>query len=97
MNLTEEEREQYEEQLQELDEKTLLIQAIAELGQIRRELEVLNQRVGGTVETQTRGETESVTCKACLETVPREDRKQHAVESHGAPKDMPVEDLGLFE
>jgi transcription initiation factor IIE alpha subunit len=87
MNFTEEEREQLEEQYQEVDEKLIQIQILMELHAIRQALtEPQEAESGPTV----------YTCTACGESVPAEKRSQHAANTHNAPPDVPVADLGLF-
>jgi formylmethanofuran dehydrogenase subunit E len=75
MTLPEDELEQYEEQLQDVDEKTILIWQLAELTAIRQLLE--------TPEPQSESET-LYECDHCGETVPKEELGSHA-DSHNAP------------
>lgn len=92
MNVTEDQRQEYEEQLEELDEKTLLIQQLTELAAIRQQLQVLNSQ---TINQSTESE-HTVTCNACQTEVKESDKASHAVTEHNAPPDMPVGDLGLY-
>jgi len=74
MTLPEDELQQYEEQLQDVDEKTILIWQLAELTAIRQAL---------TQESVDNSEP-VYECKHCGETVSKDEREQHA-ESHNAP------------
>jgi RNA polymerase-binding transcription factor DksA len=87
MNFSEEERAEFEEQLADVDQKVVLVQILMELKAINEALR------------EPRQEEESINtylCTACGDPVPAEKRQTHAQQQHGAPADLPVEDLGMF-
>jgi hypothetical protein len=93
MNFDDEQRKQFEKELEQVDEKTLLIQQLTELAAIRMQLQELNQNLSGDVETDS---VDTKTCSACQQEVRESELESHAVEQHNAPADMAVEDLGLY-
>lgn len=97
MNFSDEEREKYEQQLAELDEKTLIIQQVTELAEIRKQLQLLNSQLVGVELDDADNGTDAKVCTTCNTEVPEDKLQSHAVEEHNAPPEMPVEDLGLFE
>lgn len=76
--ITPEEKQEYEEQLDQLTEKELLLQVVVELQTIRYHL---------TPEQET---PTQYRCNQCNDIVAKEDRSKHLQEQHGAPKQMPV-------
>jgi len=71
----------YEEQWQELDEKTIMVQMLIELQQIRMTL----QDTQG--ETRT-GSSDTYECDRCGATVLEDERKDHAITQHKCPPDL---------
>jgi hypothetical protein len=72
--------EEYQEQWEELDEKTILVQILAELQQIRTLLSDANT---GTQEDASNGG--GYRCRHCGALVPADDRERHATSEHKAP------------
>jgi hypothetical protein len=83
MNFTEEEKREYERQLEELDEKTLLIQQVTELAEIRNQLELLNSQLASP-----QNENETRHCMSCDKEIESSNLKSHAVEEHNAPPEF---------
>jgi len=77
--LTEDERQEYEEQLDQLTEKDLLLQILVELQTIRYYMQPQQE------------ESSNYRCKQCNEIVPEDGRSKHLQDSHGAPAELPVE------
>lgn len=86
-DLSQEEIEEYEQQLAELSEKDLLIHQLVELQRIRYTLEML--AVGGqptpleSPETDDGGGNPVYECVRCGDVVPESDRAEHAKAEHG--------------
>ena len=87
MNLSDDEIEQYESELEDTTLKALLIQQNAYLHQILLTLQ------DGAETAQNETEADLWRCDNCDEVFPREKLKPHAVESHKAPPNMDIEDL----
>lgn len=90
-DFTEEERQEYADKWEEVDQKALLAQILGELGAIRMQLEQMNQQ--GPQGAQSNTER----CQACREQVPVNQRLDHAIQEHNAPKDMAVDNLPMFK
>jgi hypothetical protein len=73
-------REEYQEQWEDLDEKTILVQMLAELQQIRT---LLSDADTGAHEGASN--EEGYQCRHCGALVPADDRERHAVSEHKAP------------
>ena len=71
----------YDDQWNQLTEKTLLVQCVTELQQIRMLLQSQTQ------EPQTPDE-QTYLCVKCDAEVTKDDREQHATGQHNAPSDM---------
>jgi hypothetical protein len=71
----------YEEQWQELDEKTIMVQCLMELQQIRMTLQDTQS------ETRTT-ERDTYECDRCGATVMEDERQDHAITQHKCPPDM---------
>ena len=86
-NLSQDEIDEYEEQLEQMDSKALLAGIHSELIQIRMLLQ------DGT---QTDSEpTEAVyECKTCGQEVVKSELETHAIEQHKAPAGMATDQLG---
>jgi hypothetical protein len=88
--MTDDTRDDNEAEWEQLDEKVLLAQMLAELQRMNQLL------AGAGVETSDRDDNEDATtmyrCRRCPETVPEDDRERHARASHSAPPGM-VEQL----
>lgn len=84
--LTEDEKQEYEAQLEDTDLKALLIQQNSLLHAILRELQG----------PQEDSQPTQYKCTSCEEIVVRENRGTHATNEHNAPPNVPVDDLGLF-
>lgn len=83
MDPSEEQREEYQQQLDDITEKDLLLEIMAELKAIRYELqndgfESINQPGGE--------ETDRYQCLQCREIVKEDDRQKHLMEQHNAPE-----------
>ena len=82
-NFTDEQKAQFEQELEETDSTAILLGIHAELQAIRTLLE-------GAEST----ESESLTCATCGENYPSEKQlRQHAQKAHKAPSNMPLEDI----
>ena len=88
-DLTDDEREAYEEAWNDLNEKVILAQILTELQQSRL---FLSDAESGA--QSDGGEQDAYRCRKCDATVPAGDRERHARSQHKAPADM-VD--GLFE
>jgi len=80
--LTDQEKEQYEAEWEQVSEKVLLAQIYAELQQIRV---ALTDAQSGSEREQ---DTDAYQCKRCNATVQADARERHAREQHKAPPDM---------
>jgi len=82
-NLSDEEKAEFEQELEESDSTAILLGIHAELQAIRTLLE-------GAQEDQT----ERLTCATCGESfVGEKPLRAHAQKAHKAPSDMPLEDI----
>jgi hypothetical protein len=82
-NFSDEEKEQFEQELEDSDSTAILLGIHAELQAIRSLLE-------GAQDNQS----ERLTCATCGETYPSEKQlRDHARTSHKAPQNMPLEDI----
>ena len=78
-DLTDDELEAYENQLDALTEKDLLIHQLVELQRIRYTLELM----AGPTEPQNETESEAMyECNQCGDIVPKDDRESHASIKH---------------
>ena len=83
-DLTDDERAQYEREWEQLDEKVILAQILAELQQIRMALS----------DADTDASRDEWRCTKCGTTVDADDRARHAQGQHNAPPGLAAE---LFE
>jgi len=82
-NLSDEQKAQFEQELEESDSTAILLGIHAELQAIRSLLEGAQEQ-----------EPNRLTCATCGETYPSEKQlRDHARTSHKAPSDMPLEDI----
>jgi hypothetical protein len=82
-NLTDEEKAQFEQELEDSDSTAILLGIHAELQAIRSLLEGAQAQ-----------ETNRLTCATCGESYPSEKQlRDHARTSHKAPTDMPLADI----
>ena len=81
--LTDDKREQYAEEWEELDEKVILAQLLAE--QQRTNMLLERALSDGTEE---REDTPTYECKKCDATVQADERERHAMKQHKAGADM---------
>ena len=84
-NFTDQEKQDFEQQLDETDTKAVLLGIHAELQAIRA---LLESSQGGTSDSQ-----ELATCDLCGETKPLESLVEHAIKEHKAPTDTSIEDV----
>ena len=89
MNWSDEEKQDFEAQLEETDTKAVLLGIHAELQAIRTLLE-------GT-QTDTAESKETATCDLCGETTPIESLVEHAITEHKAPTDTSIDDVARGE
>jgi len=89
MNWSDQEKQDFEAQLEETDTKAVLLGIHAELQAIRSLLEASDD---STAESQ-----DVVTCDLCGETKPLERLVEHAITEHKAPTDTKVEDVARGE
>lgn len=82
MNLSEEQQEDYQQQLDNLSEKDLLLEIMVELKTIRHYLS----------EAEPQSKTENkYRCMACSKIVSEDERTSHLVEQHNAPSELDPE------
>lgn len=83
--------EEHEQQLDNLTEKEILLELLAEIKTIRYGLQTGNF---GTLEQQEqeRSESEIYLCKTCTDEVKESQRKQHLIKKHNAPAQISVEE-----
>ena len=86
-NLSQDEIDEYEEQLEQMDSKALLAGIHSELIQIRMLLQDGSK-------TDSEPTEQLYECHFCGEQYPRSEIESHAVESHKAPQNLPLEELG---
>ena len=85
--LSQDEIDEYEEQLEQMDSKALLAGIHSELIQIRMLLQDGSK-------TDSEPTEQLYECSFCGETYPASDLESHAVETHKAPTGLPIGDLG---
>ena len=85
MNWSDQEKQDFETQLEDTDTKAVLLGIHAELQAIRSLLEA--------TQTDTADAKETATCDLCGETNPIESLVEHAITEHKAPTDTSIEDV----
>ena len=85
--LSQDEIDEYEEQLAQMDSKALLAGIHSELIQIRMLLQDGSK-------TDSEPTEKLYECQFCGETHPADELESHAVDSHKAPANLPLEELG---
>jgi len=85
MNWSDEEKQDFEQQLDETDAKAVLLGIHAELQAIRA---LLESSQGDTGES-----TDTATCDLCGQEKPLESLVEHAIKEHKAPTDTSIEDV----
>ena len=90
MDLTDEQRDDYQQELDDLDEKQILIEIMVELKTIRYELQTEERRPNAKVR-EPQSESERYQCLQCREIVAEDERQKHLVEQHGAPAELSPE------
>ena len=86
-NLSQDEIDEYEEQLAQMDSKALLAGIHSELIQIRMLLQDESKPDSEPTE-------QLYECHFCGKTYAASDLESHAVETHKAPQHLPLEELG---
>ena len=89
MNWSDQEKQDFEAQLDETDTKAVLLGIHAELQAIRSLLEASQ---GDTSDSQ-----DVATCDLCGETKPLDSLVEHAIKEHKAPTDTTLEDVARGE
>ena len=89
MNWSDQEKQDFEAQLEETDTKAVLLGIHAELQAIRTLLEA--------TQTDTAESQETATCDLCGQEKPIESLVEHAITEHKAPTDTKVEDVARGE
>jgi len=89
MNWSDQEKQDFEAQLDETDTKAVLLGIHAELQAIRSLLEASQ---GDTSDSQ-----DVATCDLCGETKPLDSLVEHAIKEHKAPTDTSIEDVARGE
>jgi len=89
MNWSDEEKQDFEQQLDETDAKAVLLGIHAELQAIRA---LLESSQGDTGES-----TDTATCDLCGQEKPLESLVEHAIKEHKAPTDTSIEDVARGE
>ena len=85
MNWSDQEKQDFEAQLEDTDTKAVLLGIHAELQAIRTLLEA--------TQTDTAESKETATCDLCGQEKPIESLVEHAIKEHTAPTDTKVEDV----
>jgi len=85
MNWSDEEKQDFEQQLDETDAKAVLLGIHAELQAIRA---LLESSQGDTGES-----TDTATCDLCGQEKPLESLVEHAIKEHKAPTDTSIDDV----
>lgn len=88
MDLSDDEIEEYEQQLEETDVKAVLIDIASTNRQILNQLYLLNQKFEGPKE-----ETGTYTCDMCGETITEDKRRRHMDKEHNAPSTIELESV----
>jgi hypothetical protein len=89
MNWSDQEKQDFEAQLDETDTKAVLLGIHAELQAIRALLEAS--------EADTSDSQDVATCDLCGETKPIESLVEHAITEHKAPTDTTINDIARGE
>jgi len=89
MNWSDQEKQDFEAQLEETDTKAVLLGIHAELQAIRA---LLESSQGDTSDSQ-----EVATCDLCGQEKPLESLVEHAIKEHKAPTDTTVDDVARDE
>jgi len=89
MNWSDQEKQDFEAQLEDTDTKAVLLGIHAELQAIRALLEASDD---STADSQ-----DVVTCDLCGETKPIESLVEHAITEHKAPTDTSIDDVARDE
>ena len=92
MDLSPEQQQRYEQELEDLDEKDILLEIMVELKAIRYELSNQERRPNAKIrEPESESETQSAyECLICHKTVLESEREQH-IDKHGAPGGIDIE------
>ena len=88
MNWSDQEKQDFEAQLEDTDTKAVLLGIHAELQAIRTLLD------GAQTDTESK---ETATCDLCGETKPIESLVEHAITEHKAPTDTSIDDVARGE
>ena len=93
MDLSPEQQQRYEQELEALDEKDILLEIMVELKAIRYELSQQERRPNAKIrEAESESETQSAyECRTCHKTVPENDRENHLVDKHNYPAELPID------
>ena len=89
MNWSDQEKQDFEAQLEETDTKAVLLGIHAELQAIRTLLEA--------TQTDTADAKETATCDLCGQEKPIESLVEHAITEHKAPTDTSIDDVARGE
>ena len=89
MNWSDQEKQDFEAQLEETDTKAVLLGIHAELQAIRTLLEATQSDTGDSQETAT--------CDLCGQEKPIESLVEHAITEHKAPTDTKIADVARGE
>jgi len=97
MDLSPEQAQQYESELESVSEKDLLLEIMVELKAIRYELSNQPRRPNAQLhEAESESEPESAfECRTCHKTVSEGDRQKHLVDTHNYPAELSID--GEFE
>ena len=93
MDLSPEQQQRYEQELEALDEKDILLEIMVELKAIRYELSNQERRPNAKIrEPESESETQSAyECRTCHKTVGEGDRENHLVDKHNYPAELPID------
>ena len=91
MDLTEAQQADYQQQLDDISEKDLLLEIMAELKAIRYSLEQEKRRPNATISEPQSESEDRYQCLQCREIVKEEQRQKHLTDQHNAPAELGVE------
>ena len=93
MDLSPEQQQRYEQELEALDEKDILLEIMTELKTIRWELSNQERRPNAKIrEPESESETQTTyECRTCHKTVVEGDRENHLVDKHNYPAELPID------
>ena len=92
MQLTEEQREQYQEQLEDLDERQFWLEIMVQQQAQTHYLKQIRSALQGerNPNAKVHDPEDKYRCMQCSKVVSESERQNHLVDKHNAPVEMPV-------